>query len=122
MFAATAGCRVLLDKFANTFQRAHILPRQKACKYDLTDASTTQILLHSESCSGMIRELLDAKIVWENPSPTGTTDVSTLFQSLSNARMQNMFQGPGNVIWVYDGLEPIEKKWMLRYLKSMLHV
>jgi hypothetical protein len=116
--AATAGCRVLLERFANTFQRVHGLPKQKACNYDLTTASTTDILLHSESCTGMIRELLDAKIVWKNPKPTGTEDASTLFKSLSNALHQNMFQGPGNAMWVYDGLEPIEKKWMLRYLKN----
>jgi hypothetical protein len=116
----TAGCRLLLQRFAFNFESVHGLPQQKACCYNLTEASTPEILLHSKSCPGVTREILDAMTVWENHKPSNTTAESTLFQGLSNLLHQNMFQGPGNVMWVSDGLEPIEKEWMLRYLGKKL--
>jgi hypothetical protein len=118
--AANAGCRVLLEDFAKKFQKAHQLKNQKACTNNLSNASTTEILTHSETCSGLTKQILEAKIVWKTAKPTGNANRSDLFQSLSDALHRHMFQGPGkDVMWVPDGLAPIEKKWMLRYLKNL---
>jgi hypothetical protein len=119
VIAANAGCRVLLEDFAKTFQRAHQLKNQKACTDNLSNASTTEILTHSETCSGLTKQLLEAKIVWKTAKPTGNANPSILFKSLSERLHRCMLQGPGNVMWVPDDLPPIENKWMLRYLKNL---
>jgi hypothetical protein len=108
-----------LEDFADKFQKAHQLKNQKACTDNLSNASPTEILTHSETCSGLTKQILEAKIVWKTAKPTGNANPSILFQSLSDRRQRYMLQGPGNVMWVPDELAPIEKKWILRYLKNL---
>lgn len=117
-FAALSGCRVLLERYATAFQKAHIMPKQKDCHDDLNNASVTAILTHVETCCGTTKELLEAKTIWRQGKPPSNSSESILWKQLFEALHLYLYKGPGNIMYIPDSLEPFERRWLVRYFDN----